>query len=94
MGEISSATLLTGLNHSFTPNILLVNTIQLVVTSLYFLYNDTLTRMLLAAEYNSYALERKPLRVSFPNGKQRSTFYLTIPYRYSAPLLVTFTIVH
>ena len=94
LGEISSATLLTGLNHSFTPNILLVNTIQLVVTSLYFLYNDTLTRMLLAAEYNSYALERKPLRVSFPNGKQRSTFYLTIPYRYSAPLLVTFTIVH
>lgn len=94
MGEINSATLLTQLSDSFVVNILIVNCIQLLVTGLYFLYNDALTRMLLAAEYNSYALERKPLRVSFPKGKQRSTFYLTIPYRYSVPVLITFTLVH
>lgn len=93
-GSLNAATLLTNLSHNFVANILLVNSAQLLVTSLYFLYNDMLTRMLLAAEYNDFALERKTLRVSFPKGKQRSTFYLTIPYRYSAPALITFTVIH
>lgn len=93
-GEINPETLLVHLDISFTPTILIVNSIHLLVTCLYFLYNDVLTRMLLALEYNGYALQRKPLRVSFPKGEQRSTFYLTIPYRYGVPALVTFTVIH
>jgi hypothetical protein len=81
-----------------TPNLtqlqLLVNTPQLLVSLFSNCLNDHLTRMLFAAEYNSFALRRKPLRVSFPKGEQRSTFYLTIPYRYSVPLLITFVLVH
>lgn len=30
--------------------------------------------MLLAVEFNDYAAERKPLRVSWPKGHQRSTY--------------------
>lgn len=93
-GSVNAAILLTNLSHNFVANILLVNTVQLLITGLYFLYNDMLTRMLLAAEYNDFALHRKPLRVSFPTPPQRSTYYLTIPYRYSIPALTTFTVIH
>ncbi|KAG2416588.1 hypothetical protein HFD88_007803 [Aspergillus terreus] len=37
-----------------------------------------MTCMLLAAEYDDYAVERKPLRVSWPRGAQRSTYYLSL----------------
>lgn len=50
--------------------------------------------MLLAAEYNDYAIERKPLRVSWAKGLQRSTYYLSLPYRYSIPLMISNTILH
>jgi hypothetical protein len=50
--------------------------------------------MILAADYNNFAIHRRPLRVSFPRGEQRSTWYLTIPYRYAIPLLTTFTLIH
>lgn len=68
--------------------VLLANTPQPVVSVAYFLYNGLLTCMLLAAEYNDYARHRKPLRVSWPKGRQRSTYYLSLPYRYSVPLLI------
>lgn len=50
--------------------------------------------MLLAAEYDGYARQRKPLRVSWPKGHQRSTYYLTLPYRYSFPLMISHTLLH
>lgn len=50
--------------------------------------------MLLTAEYNDYATEREPLRVTWPKGLQRSTYYLSLPYRYSIPLLVASTVLH
>lgn len=50
--------------------------------------------MLLAHEYDSYGVQRKPLRVSWPKEKQRSTYYLSLPYRYSVPLLVTSAVLH
>lgn len=50
--------------------------------------------MLAAVEYNSYAKNRKYLRVSWPRGRQRSTHYLTLPYRYSLPLLVVSAVLH
>ncbi|KAI9925920.1 hypothetical protein MW887_005726 [Aspergillus wentii] len=93
-GLINTSATLTGLSNSFVGMVLLVNTVQLLVTGLYFLYNNMLTRMLLPVEYNDFAIEQKPLRVSFPKAEQRSTIYLIIPYRYSAPMLLAFTIVH
>lgn len=74
--------------------VLLVNSPQLVYSTLYFLSNGLLTKMLLAAEYNDYATERKPLRVSWPKGQQRWTYYISLPYRYGVPLIVVSIVLH
>lgn len=74
--------------------VLLANCPQIPVSVAYFLYNNVLTTMLLAAEYDGYAQQRKSLRVSWPKGHQRSTYYLTLPYRYSFPLMVAHTLLH
>lgn len=82
------------LNSSYVLLVFLANTPQLIVSVAYFLYNNILTKMLLAHEYDSYGVQRKPLRVSWPKEKQRSTYYLSLPYRYSVPLLVTSAVLH
>ncbi|KAJ5502600.1 hypothetical protein N7463_005474 [Penicillium fimorum] len=73
---------------------LVPNVIQLFVSIAYFILNALLTAMLGAMEYNNYARNRKPLRVSWPRGTQRSTYYLSLPYRYSFPLLVASATLH
>ena len=75
-------------------NVLLANTPQLAISFVYVLYNNCLTRMMLGREYASYASHRKPLRVSRPEGEQRSTYRLQLPYRYSVPLMVSMTVLH
>ncbi|BCR98373.1 uncharacterized protein AKAW2_40056A [Aspergillus luchuensis] len=73
---------------------LLANTPQIFISVGYFLYNNLLTHMLLVAEYDDYARQRKPLRVSWPQGSQRSSYYLSLPYRYSIPLMVASMLLH
>ncbi|EME79722.1 uncharacterized protein MYCFIDRAFT_115582, partial [Pseudocercospora fijiensis CIRAD86] len=75
-------------------SILLANLPQAIASFLYLLYNSLLSSMLLAKEWSSYALRRKPLRVSHPHGQQRSTYYLQLPLRYSAPLLLISATLH
>lgn len=86
---ISSAT-----GKSVLENVLLVNTPQLIVSILYVLYNAVVTCTLLSAEYNAYAARRRPLRVSEPQGAQRATYWLSLPYRYALPLMVTMGVLH
>lgn len=93
-GEIQSIALLTSYVASFVGSVLVSNIPQLAASFLYYCLNDHLTRCLLAADYNSFAIRRRPLRVSFPQGEQRSTLYLTIPYEYAIPLLAGFTLIH
>ncbi|KAL4747479.1 hypothetical protein BDW72DRAFT_206435 [Aspergillus terricola var. indicus] len=81
-------------NHNITSLIFIANSPQLAVSLLYYLCNSILSCMLMAAEYDDFALERKPLRVSWPRGFQRSTYYLSIPWRYSIPMLVISVILH
>lgn len=73
---------------------LLVNTPQVVLSTIYLLWNHLFTRMLLSVEYNDFASERKALRVSSPQGDQRSTYFLSLPYRYAIPLAGTSTLLH
>ncbi|RAL12545.1 uncharacterized protein BO97DRAFT_451934 [Aspergillus homomorphus CBS 101889] len=93
-GSVQSGALLTNLATTYVGMELLANTPQFLISLLYMPFNDCLTRMLHAVDYSTYAVARRPLRVSFPEGQQRSTFYLAIPYRYSLPLLLTFTLIH
>ncbi|KAJ5385297.1 hypothetical protein N7517_003208 [Penicillium concentricum] len=76
--------------------VVVANIPQLVVTVSYFFYNSVLTNMLATAEYSSYGASSKPLRVTWPvkDSMQQSTYWLSMPYRYGAPLLVFYMILH
>ncbi|CAK1362375.1 unnamed protein product [Cercospora beticola] len=74
--------------------IILANVPQLICSILYMAYNGLFTSMLLGAEWSSYYLRYKPLRVSRPTGQQRSTYYLQLPLRYSILLLIASTTLH
>ncbi|CAI7608869.1 unnamed protein product [Penicillium viridicatum] len=97
LGSTVTDTLITG---SKWPNILELNVFianipQLIFSFLYFAFNSLLTTMALAAEWSGYAIHRKGLRVS-NNAQlsQRSQYFLSIPYRYSMPLLAASTTLH
>ena len=98
-GTVSSSTIVENYSHGTTQSLFLstvlgANTPQMIVSMAYFLYNNILTSMLLAAEYDGYGTDRKPLRVSWPKGLQRSTYYLSLPYRYSIFLLSASAALH
>ena len=73
---------------------LIINSPQLVLTFLYFLYNSLYTSMFVAFEWSRFALQRKGLRVSSPTGHQRSTYWLQLPWIYSLPLAIAAAILH
>jgi hypothetical protein len=50
--------------------------------------------MLLSREWTNFARYRKGLRVSSPQGSQRRTFWLSLPYAYNLPLLVLASTLH
>lgn len=96
-GAISSRTLIRSPasgDSIFYSVVIMANLPQLCLSFVYFTYNSLLTTMVLSIEYTSYGSHRKPLRVSWPKGAQRSTYYLTLPYAYNVPLLSTFAILH
>ncbi|KAK2767475.1 hypothetical protein FQN54_003632 [Arachnomyces sp. PD_36] len=74
--------------------VLLANTPQTILSFLYLLFNGLCTSMLLADEWGSYQLKRKTLRVSDPYGRQRSSYFLQLPYRYAFPLITMSAVLH
>lgn len=90
----TEAMIRVGEDRSIVANALIANTPQLLLSLWYFAYNSLWTSMLLADEWSGYAKVRKPLRVTSPTGKQRSTYRLQLPYRYSIPLLITSGTLH
>jgi hypothetical protein len=51
--------------------------------------------MVQASELNSYSAQQKGLRIStLPVGAQRNTYFLSLPYRYSIPLMVCSAFLH
>lgn len=76
-------------------NAMIANLPQLVLSWVYFSYNGLLTLLALAREWESYALHRKGLRVSgVPRGKQRSTYFLQLPYRLAIPFMMISGFLH
>ena len=72
----------------------LANIPQGLISISFLTYNSILTCMLMEKEWNDYAHERKPLRVSLPTGQQRSTYYLQLPYSYAVPLITASGLMH
>ena len=82
-------------NHlGLVGNILLANCAQVILSVLYLSYNSIFTCQLLSREWTGYTTKRKPLRVTSPTGRQRSTYFLQLPYTYSLPLMAFSGILH
>lgn len=78
----------------FLNAVLMANAFQLLFNFLYFMYNSLLTCMSVASELDHCRLERKPLRVSAPVGIQRSSYFLSLPYRFGIPLIICSGLLH
>lgn len=70
------------------------NMFQIVFSALYLLYNNLITVLLVAAEWNDFVSERKSLRVSAPLGMQRGSYFLSLPYSFSLPLILCSGLLH
>ena len=79
---------------SLTANVLLANLPQMIVSFLFILYNDVLTRMLISEDYCQFGKRKETLRVSYPSGAQRSAFLLNVPARYGIAVLSLMTLLH
>ncbi|KAI0378510.1 hypothetical protein F5Y04DRAFT_272481 [Hypomontagnella monticulosa] len=77
-------------------NVLFANTPQLFFSMAYFLSNAVISTLLIQYEFNRMYSEkkRKPLRVSEPVGIQRSSYFITIPFRYGIPLYIVSGVTH
>lgn len=76
----------------------LANVPQLVLSYLYVDMNNLLTAMFGMTEWTSFYAARvaKGLRVSrpIPDTRQRSTYFLTLPFKFAAPSVLLFTLLH
>lgn len=91
---VQSGTASSGISGVF-QNVIIANSPQVVISLIYFSYNATITSMLLAHEWSGFFTRHKALRVSTSRkGRQRSTYFLQLPYRYALPLLAVSTLLH
>lgn len=76
-------------------DVLVANSFQLALSTTYFLYNSLYTAQYAALEWSSFARgKRRSLRVTWPRGLQRSTYYLQLPWRYGIPLTALLILMH
>ncbi|KAI0860619.1 hypothetical protein F4860DRAFT_199179 [Xylaria cubensis] len=86
---------LLGINApTFLGSVLVANTPQFVLSLWYFSFNNLFTRLQLVSEWEQYAKDFLPLRVTDPEGDQKSTYRLQLPYRYSLPLITLSALLH
>ncbi|KAL4885232.1 hypothetical protein BJY04DRAFT_205441 [Aspergillus karnatakaensis] len=96
-GTINAQALIKGSHWptSLTSNTLIANTPQLLFSILYFSFNSVMTTICLSTEWARFSLTRKPLRVSYSaRGAQRSSYFLSLPYRYALPLMGASAVLH
>lgn len=72
----------------------IVNTPQLLLSSLYFLFNGIFTSIACALEWSRFSTTRKSLRTTEQRGSQRSTYWLSLPWKWAIPIAVFSTISH
>jgi hypothetical protein len=67
---------------------------QVIVSILYFALNALLTCLLVSEEWSGYIRDRKPLRVSHPEGIQRGSYFVSMPFKFGVPLMAMVTTLH
>lgn len=75
-------------------NVLGANLPQLLVSLLYIFYNGMISSFMVQREFSRMKTVRKTLRVSEPNGIQRSSYFISLPLRYGLPLYITSGVIH
>jgi hypothetical protein len=76
-------------------SVLLANTPQILLSSLYVILNALMTSFSVTREWNGFGTHRKSLRISSrPAGQQRETYFLQLPYRQSLPLIALSAVLH
>jgi hypothetical protein len=94
-GKVDVRTMIYSRAKDLITNTIIVNSPQLVLSWVYLSYNGLLTLLALSREWESYALHRKGLRVSgVPQGAQRSTYFLQLPYRIALPFMAVSAFLH
>lgn len=95
-----------GATQVIVGHVLFANIFQLIVSMLYLLYNNCLTCQVLADQWTRFMTtsslskhekpipDRKPLRVSSHVGLQRTSYMLSLPWSYAAPMMLAFTVLH
>ncbi|KAH6612515.1 hypothetical protein C7974DRAFT_418464 [Boeremia exigua] len=92
-GSASSGTISFGATGASTKatlwNAWLANMPQVLLSLCYINLNAICTAMASTAEWDGLATTKKGLRVTRPRGKQRSTYFLQLPYKWATPLMMT-----
>lgn len=91
---IFTALAIPGSESGILRDVVLINSPQLVLSVLHFLYNSIFTGMLAGQEWSMLRVQRKALRVSKPRGHQRSTYWLSLPWKCSIPLMTSWAFMH
>lgn len=75
---------------------LISNTPQAMFSAMYLFINSKITAMASLRDWTSLALRRQPLRVSnpIPGTDQVSTYWLSLPYKYSLALMAASTLMN
>lgn len=97
LGAVQQNTMVYDVNwpEELVPNVLIANIPKLIYSVLYVLSNGILTNMTLAGEWDTFSQGRKGLRVSTsPQGYQRTSHFLSLPYRYGLPLITLSALIH
>lgn len=76
------------MNSSMFITVIIANLPNVILSYVYILFNSLFTCMVAGHEWTQFARHRRTLRVTSPVGRQRSTYWLQLPYRYSFPLVV------
>ena len=81
-------------NPALYADIFLANLWQMIVSLLYLTLIALLGDLLVSEEWAGYHKTRKTLRVSFPEGIHRSSYFISIHFIYGAPLVISMAFFH
>ncbi|KAI0466191.1 hypothetical protein F4859DRAFT_527465 [Xylaria cf. heliscus] len=73
--------------HTFIPSVLIANSPQILFSLCYIALNSLFTYFCVATKWERFASNYIPLRVTEPNGEQKSSYLLQLPYQYSLPIM-------
>lgn len=79
---------------SFYTHVIFANIWQVAVSIVYVQYQALLSSILVADEWGRFASSKKTARVSHPIGLQRSTYFISLPWKYGGTLLGVMILLH